>query len=428
MAPPVERLPLKRRAISDQQRRRDIALLRQAQARRDAQNQARFLASAILSDPQAGIEREDSEPQFEPPGDAEAKVEAEAGDAVDASSEMDVLQASKLRGPKARRWFSRQLMLPEWMIDVPARLSVDWYVFPRPAGKRCFVVSSNGTTVSRLRNGTVLHHFPSALPNGARTKEVLGPASMFCILDCVFHEPDQTYYVIDMICWRGYSLYDCTAEFRFFWLNSKLAETGACHPPSFYHKYRFSAIPVYDSDQSGILAAYTGHLPFTRDGLLFYNKHAHYQTGNTPLSLVWKDQVCSQYFIDTDSKGVVPPLQQVVLELLEDGSAATSDDPPVVLGKLDLEAIRKDNLHHGNLLRFAIGDGGVDVTDGDIKKADIHFIGKANRVRAFADTSSKILFQYMARRSPLRIDDLVASATLPHDDDGNLDNIDMVSS
>ncbi|CAN6464786.1 unnamed protein product [Victoria cruziana] len=323
MAPPVERLPLKRRAISDQQRRRDIALLRQAQARRDAQNQARFLASAILSDPQAGIEREDSEPQFEPPGDAEAKVEAEAGDAVDASSEMDVLQASKLRGPKARRWFSRQLMLPEWMIDVPARLSVDWYVFPRPAGKRCFVVSSNGTTVSRLRNGTVLHHFPSALPNGARTKEVLGPASMFCILDCVFHEPDQTYYVIDMICWRGYSLYDCTAEFRFFWLNSKLAET-----------------------------AYTGHLPFTRDGLLFYNKHAHYQTGNTPLSLVWKDQVCSQYFIDTDSKGVVPPLQQVVLELLEDGSAATSDDPPVVLGKLDLEAIRKVVIICGSTLFF----------------------------------------------------------------------------
>ncbi|KAF3775633.1 Snurportin-1 [Nymphaea thermarum] len=276
MAPPVERLPLKRRAISDQQRRRDIALLRQAQARRDAQNQARCLASAILSDPTADIEREPLEPECEPAGHAEAKALAESGDAEDASSEMDVLQASKLRGPKARRWFSRQLMLPEWMIDVPPRLSVDWYVFPRPAGKRCFVVSSNGTTISRLRNGTVLHRFPSALPNGARTKEVLGPASLFSILDCVFHEHDQTYYVIDMICWRGYSLYDCTAEFRFFWLNSKLAETGACNPPSFYHKYRFSVVPVYDCDQAGILAAYTGHLPFIRDGLLFYNRVVGY--------------------------------------------------------------------------------------------------------------------------------------------------------
>lgn len=62
------------------------------------------------------------------------------------------------------------------------------YVFARPAGKRCFVVSSNGTTVSRLRNGSVLHHFPSALPNGARTKDVSGPAHVFCILDCIFHE------------------------------------------------------------------------------------------------------------------------------------------------------------------------------------------------------------------------------------------------
>ena len=34
-------------------------------------------------------------------------------------------------------------------------------------------------------------------------------------------QPDETYYIVDMICWRGYSLYDCTAEFRFFWVNSK---------------------------------------------------------------------------------------------------------------------------------------------------------------------------------------------------------------
>lgn len=40
-------------------------------------------------------------------------------------------------------------------------------------------------------------------------------------------------------------------------------------------------------------------------------RHAHYQTGNTPLALVWKDEHCSQYFLDTDSKGEVPALQQV---------------------------------------------------------------------------------------------------------------------
>lgn len=83
---------------------------------------------------------------------------------------------------------------------------------------------------------------------------------------------DQTYYVIDMVCWRGYSLYECTAECRFFLMQSKLAETGACDPPSFYHKFRFSAVPLYNCDQSGLHSAYTGSLPYVKDGLLFYNK------------------------------------------------------------------------------------------------------------------------------------------------------------
>ncbi|CAM8896126.1 unnamed protein product [Rhodiola kirilowii] len=129
--------------------------------------------------------------------------------------EFDVGQASRLKGPEARKWFAKQLMIPEWMIDVPDRLNHDWYVFARPAGKRCFVVSSKGTTVSRLRNGAVLHHFPSALPSGSRKKTVSDPSQSYSVLDCIFHELDQTYYVIDMVCWRGYSLHYCTAEFRF---------------------------------------------------------------------------------------------------------------------------------------------------------------------------------------------------------------------
>lgn len=83
---------------------------------------------------------------------------------------------------------------------------------------------------------------------------------------------DQTYYVIDMVCWRGYSLFDCTAEFRFFWLSSKLGETGACEAPSHYHRYRFSLVPVHNCDHSGLYSAYAGAVPYVKDGLLFYNK------------------------------------------------------------------------------------------------------------------------------------------------------------
>ncbi|XP_048138420.1 snurportin-1 isoform X2 [Rhodamnia argentea] len=345
MAPPDHRRPFKRPTISDQQRRRELSLLRQAQNRLDAQQRARCLASTVLSleapEPGPGPEPEPVL-ELELASESEYHVEEEEeGDSRSPSKEFDVRQASKLRGAEARKWFARQLMLPEWMIDVPDRLSQDWYVFARPSGKRCFVVSSNGITVSRLRNGSVLHRFPSALPGGARTRDVSGSAQSYSILDCIFHEIDQMYYVIDMVCWRGYSLYDCTAEFRFFWSNSKLNESGACDPPSQNHRYRFSLVPIYNCDENGLHAAYTGAVTYIKDGLLFYNKQAHYQTGNTPLALVWKDEKCSQYVIDTDSKGNVPRLQQVVLELQEDLKLITSDDPPVVFGCLDNDLVQK---------------------------------------------------------------------------------------
>ncbi|MCL7046792.1 hypothetical protein MKW94_005858 [Papaver nudicaule] len=404
----VRRQGFKRLAISDQQRRREIALLRQSQQRRDSQHHARSLASSVLSLPTPSHNQQ-QEPQ---PIQEESELEesAEEPEAESSSTrDFDVLGASKLKGAEARKWFSRQLMLPEWMIDIPPRLNHDWYVYARPSGKRCFVVSSDGTTVSRLRNGSILHHFPSALPNGARTRDNSGSAQSYCLLDCIFHEHDQTYYVIDMVCWRGYSLYDCTAEFRFFWLNSKLAETGACNPPSMYHKYKFSVVPIYDCDQMGLQTAYLGTVPYVKDGLSFYNKHAHYQTGNTPLALVWKDGNCSQYVIDTDSKGQVPPHQQVVLVLNEDGSLTTSDDPPVVFERLSHEIILKFDLKPGTFLRFTIGDGGMSFVDGKVEKADLHYTNQAYRARASADSYSKILFQYTARHAPLRIEDLVAS-------------------
>lgn len=390
MAPSDLRRPYKRPQLSDQQRRRELSLKRQEQSR-DAELHARRLASTLLSLP----------PEQQP---SESEPEPEPG----SSSDYDLRDASKLKGPEARKWFAKQLMLPEWMIDVPHRLPHDWYVLPRPAGKRCFVVSSDGTTISRQRNGTILHRFPSALPHGSRNRDGSGPPS-YSILDCIFHEMDQTYYVIDMVCWKSYSYYNCTAEFRFSWLESKLAETKARDPPSYYHKYRFSLVPWYDCDLSGLHKAYTGEVPFVKDGLLFYNRHAHYQPGNTPLALVWKDEYCSQYVIDTDNKGQVPSHQQVVLELQDDGKVTTSDDPPVVFSCLNLEFIQQSGLESGCLLRFAIGDGGLTIVDGKLERADLHYLGKSNRARAFADTYSKIMFQNMVRGSPLRIDDLVAS-------------------
>ncbi|KAL6890581.1 hypothetical protein ACP4OV_008836 [Aristida adscensionis] len=402
MAPPHDpRRPYKRPAISDQQRRRELALQAQSARRADAQARARTLASSLLAAaPAAPAATHDHDEGEDHERDEEEEEEHTVADVAAA--------AAKLRGSDARRCFARQIMLPEWMVDAPPHLARDWHVFARPSGKRCLVVSCNGMTISRVRNGSILHRFPSALPNGSK-RGFSGPASSYSILDCIFHEPDETYYVIDMICWRGYSLYDCTAEFRFFWVNSKLMETSAGDPPSTYHRYRFSAVPIYECTLEGLQVAYSGSTPYVKDGLLFYNKHAHYQAGITPLTLVWKDEACSQYVIDTDSKGQIPTQQHVVLELQEDGKLITSDDPPVVFGSLDHEFIQKANLRPGNLLRFAVRDESVKLVDGKMQISELQFVEKPNRARAFADSHSKALFQYAARHAPLRIEDLVAS-------------------
>ena len=42
------------------------------------------------------------------------------------------------------------------------------------------------------------------------------------------------------------------------------------------------------------------------------------------------------------------------------------------------------------LLRFAVSDGGLIFVDGKLEKADLQYLGKANRARAFADSYSKV--------------------------------------
>ena len=87
----------------------------------------------------------------------------------------------------------------QWLLDPPQDLNgrgsetgEGWYVFPRPEGKRCLVIAAKGKTVTRKRNGAVLGRFESNLPNGSRATVTGDSSRNYTILDCVFHEPDQT--------------------------------------------------------------------------------------------------------------------------------------------------------------------------------------------------------------------------------------------
>jgi snurportin-1 len=203
-----------------------------------------------------------------------------------------------------------------------------------------------------------LHTFPSLLPNGRPRS---GPKDGWTVLDCVFHEPDQTYYVLDMLCWRGFELYDCTAEFRLFFLRSKFTEElspGGIAAVGPSNRHRFVPVVYQDADPAGIMRMYQGPVPFLRDGLVFVNKQGYYELGLSPLQLVWKDASTCRYLSTQDAQKAAlaigtPPG--------DDDPTAVTDPLPLVtmdgvrLGGISRADMQRLQLHPGDLLWFTLG-------------------------------------------------------------------------
>ncbi|EQB78110.1 snurportin-1 [Camelus ferus] len=163
--------------------------------------------------------------------------------------EMDIDTGKKL--PKR---YANQLMLSEWLIDVPSDLGQEWIVVVCPVGKRALIVASRGSTSAYTKSGHCVNRFPSLLPGGNRRHATT--AKDYTILDCIYSEVNQTYYVLDVMCWRGHPFYDCQTDFRFYWMHSKLLEEEGLG-----EKAKLNPV----------------------DGLLFYHRQAHYSPGSTPL-------------------------------------------------------------------------------------------------------------------------------------------------
>lgn len=162
---------------------------------------------------------------------------------------------------------------------------------------------------------------------GRQTRE----RDAYCILDCVFSPHDSCYYVLDMMCWKGYELYNSTYDFRLYWISTKLGETSISSLSSF-NQYRFMPLDCLRCTRDNLLNAYSAPLYYKRDGLIFYNRFALYSSGVCPLVLMWKDAHCSTFFIDSadntssssDNVGGSLPLQTIAL-VARDGKFCTHD-------------------------------------------------------------------------------------------------------
>ena len=148
-----------------------------------------------------------------------------AYDEVDGDSKMESSSISKRDGrQRSKTPYKNQLMLSEWLVEIPTDFQENWYMVVCPVAKRCLVLSANGSTTVYSRSGHHMKQFPSHLPGGSRK---LSPGKKdYCILDCLFEETSSTFYVLDIMCWRGHPVYDSDTEFRFYWLNAKMTENG----------------------------------------------------------------------------------------------------------------------------------------------------------------------------------------------------------
>ena len=187
-----------------------------------------------------------------------------------------------LKGPRhAKRPNNNQLQLSEWLIEKPDDWS-DWYLVPCPKGTRCLVVAHNGRTESFNKHGKFLKHFRSDLPGDSTNKRAT------TILDCIFISSTKEYHVLDVLAYRNQDMVNCDAEFRFFWIASKIIDEQL-DVVTVSNEHTFKMIERIDcADEMAIgerLSTYPiweKNLP-ELDGFLFYHKESSYVHGKTPL-------------------------------------------------------------------------------------------------------------------------------------------------
>lgn len=252
-------------SVLEQSERRRRFLELQKQKRLNYVNHARRLADGDWT----GADSEDEEE------DEEKKSQRQLENSADEEG-MEIEQKKKL--PKH---YANQLMLSEWLVDIPADLSSDWLMVVCPVGKRSLVVASKGSTTSYTKSGYCVNRFPSLIPGGNRHNSALGKD--YTILDCIYSDVDRTYYILDIMCWRGHPVYDCSTEFRFYWLQSKVEEVEGLSEISKINPFRFVSLNSISCSTESIQTALAHEYNFTVDGLLFYHKETHYTPGSTPL-------------------------------------------------------------------------------------------------------------------------------------------------
>ncbi|XP_015042467.1 snurportin-1 [Drosophila pseudoobscura] len=198
---------------------------------------------------------------------------------INKTEESPTKQHRKQRGKDKGTPF--RLQLSEWLRNKPDNL-VEWLLVPCPVGKRCMVIATNGKTKVYNKAGKQFMTLRTLLPGDNHVQKCR------TVLDCVYDEKTQTFYVLDALSFGQQSLQNCEASFRFYWLRARFeeddfAEKGAHNDKSFV------LLNHYDFEDASAIEEILQKYPIWTenqpklDGFLFYHKEASYVCGTTPL-------------------------------------------------------------------------------------------------------------------------------------------------
>jgi snurportin-1 len=71
-------------------------------------------------------------------------------------------------------------------------------------------------------NGVCFRSFPSNLPGGSRKQR--SPLRDNCIIDCIYEPITRTFYILDIMSWKGHDFFDSELECRNWMMHSKCEE------------------------------------------------------------------------------------------------------------------------------------------------------------------------------------------------------------
>lgn len=179
--------------------------------------------------------------------------------------------------------YRNHIQLSEWLIERPDDLE-NWYLRPCPKGMRCLVVASEGKTQVFNKYGRFMNNFRSILPGDRKTRQLI------TILDCIYVSKSSEYFVLDALAYGNQDLTNCDAEFRFYWISSRIEE-DRLNEISDQNQHAFQLIANCDCGDVIAMNSFLTRYPLWKDncpeldGFLFYHKESSYVYGKTPLVL-----------------------------------------------------------------------------------------------------------------------------------------------